>query len=52
MLEEELKGFKFEKEIGKGAFSKVLLATRLDTGEKCAIKKIDKSFTNNKTYKK
>jgi serine/threonine protein kinase len=52
MLEEELKGFKFEKEIGKGAFSKVLLATRLDTGEKCAIKKIDKPFINNKTYKK
>ena len=49
---EELKGFKYEKKIGKGAFSEVLLATRLDTGEKCAIKKIDKSFTNNKTYKK
>ena len=52
MFEDELKGFKFEKEIGKGAFSKVILATKLDTGEKCAIKKIDKSFTNDKRYKK
>ena len=52
MLEEEIKGFKFEKEIGKGAFSKVILATKLDTGEKCAIKKIDKSYINDKRYKK
>ena len=52
MLEEEIKGFKFEKEIGKGAFSKVILATKLDTGEKCAIKKIDKSYVNDKRYKK
>ena len=52
MLEEEIKGYKFEKEIGKGAFSKVILATKLDTGEKCAIKKIDKSFVNDKRYKK
>ena len=52
MLEEEINGFKFEKEIGKGAFSKVILATKLDTGEKCAIKKIDKSYINDKRYKK
>ena len=52
MNDEELKGFKFEKEIGKGAFSKVILATKLDTGEKFAIKKIDKSYVNDPRYKK
>ena len=52
MFDEELKGYKFEKEIGKGSFSKVVLATKLDSGEKCAIKKIEKSFINDKRYKK
>ena len=52
MIEDELKGYKFEKEIGKGAFSKVILATKLDSGEKCAIKKIDISYVNDKRYKK
>ena len=52
MIEEELRGYKSEGEIGKGAFSKVILATKLDTGEKCAIKIIDKSYINDKRYKK
>ena len=52
MLDEEIKGYKFEKEIGKGAFSKVILATKLDSGEKCAIKKIEKSYINDPRYKK
>ena len=29
MIEEELKGYKSEGEIGKGAFSRVVLATKL-----------------------
>ena len=52
MIGDELKGYKFEKEIGKGAFSSVFLATKLDSGEKCAIKKIDISYVNDKRYKK
>ena len=52
MFDEELNGYKFEKEIGKGAFSKVILATKLGTGEKYAIKKIDKSYISDERYKK
>lgn len=49
---DEIKGYKYEKDIGKGAFSKVILATKVDTGEKFAIKQIDKSYINDKRYKK
>ena len=52
MYGDELQGFRFDKEIGKGAFSKVYLATKKDTGERYAIKRIDKSFVNDKRYKK
>ena len=52
MFDEELKGYKIEKQIGGGAYSQVLLATKLDTGEKFAIKRIDKSLLNDKRYKK
>ena len=52
MFDEEIEGYKLEKELGQGAFSKVLLATKLDTGEKCAIKKIDKSYINDRRFKK
>ena len=52
MFDEEIEGYKLEKEIGQGAFSKVLIATKLDTGEKCAIKKIDKSYINDRRFKK
>ena len=52
MFDEEIKGYKLEKVIAEGGFSKVLLATKLDTKEKCAIKKIDLSLTNNKQFKK
>ena len=52
MSDEELKGYRLEKELGKGAFSQVYLATKLDTGEKCAVKKIDKSLLNDKRFKK
>ena len=52
MYGNELQGYRFDKEIGKGAFSKVYLATKIDTGERFAIKRIDKSFVNDKRYKK
>ena len=52
MFDEEIEGYKLEKELGQGAFSKVLLATKLDTGEKCAIKKIDKSYVGDRRFKK
>ena len=52
MYGDELQGYRFDKEIGKGAFSKVYLATKKDTGERYAIKRIDKSFVNDKRYKK
>ena len=52
MFDEEIDGYKLEKELGKGAFSKVLLATKLNTGEKCAVKKIDKSYFSDKRFKK
>ena len=40
MYGNELQGFRFDKQIGKGAFSTVYLATKVDTGEKYAIKRI------------
>ena len=52
MFDEEIKGYKLEKVIGEGGFSKVLLATKLDTKEKCAIKKIDLSLAIDKRLKK
>ena len=52
MYGNELQGFRFDKQIGKGAFSTVYLATKVDTGEKYAIKRIDKSFVTDKRYKK
>ena len=52
MFDEKLKGYEFEKEIGKGAFANVILATKMGTGEKFAIKRIDKSYINDKRYKK
>ena len=52
MADQGLKGFIFEKEIGKGAFSKVILAKKKDSGERFAIKQIDKSFINDPRYKK
>ena len=52
MSDEELKGYKIEKELRKGAFSQVLLATKLDTGEKYAIKKIEKSLLSDSRFKK
>jgi serine/threonine protein kinase len=52
MYGDELQGYRFDKEIGKGAFSKVYLATKKDTGERYAIKRIDKSFVTDKRYKK
>ena len=42
MFDEEIEGYKLEKELGKGSFSRVLLATKLNTGEKCAVKKLTK----------
>ena len=52
MYGNELQGYRFDKEIGKGAFSMVYLATKTDTGERYAIKRIDKSFVTDKRYKK
>ena len=52
MYGNELQGYRFDKEIGKEAFSMVYLATKTDTGERYAIKRIDKSFVTDKRYKK
>ena len=52
MFDDELKDYEFEKEIGKGALSKVILATKKGTNEKYAIKKIDKSYLSDGRYKK
>jgi serine/threonine protein kinase len=52
MYGNELQGYRFDKEIGKGAFSMVYLATKTDSGERYAIKRIDKSFVTDKRYKK
>lgn len=51
-MQDVIKGYKFEEEIGKNGTSKVFLASRLKDGKKCAIKKIDKSFLLDKRYKK
>ena len=47
-----IKGYKLEKEIGSGSFSKVFYGIRLEDGKRCAIKKIDRSFLNDKRYKR
>jgi len=52
MNENELQGYRFDKEIGKGVLSKVYLAIKTDTGERFAIKRIDKTFLCDKRYKK
>ena len=52
MFDEQIDGYKLEKEFAKGSFTRVILATKLDTGEKCAIKKIDKSYLNDKRLRK
>ena len=44
--------YKFEKELAKGLSSKVFLAIRKKDGEKFAIKRIERTFVNNKNYKK
>ena len=51
-MENIIKGYKLEQQIGKGVSSKVFLATRIKDGEKVAIKQIDKSFLQEKRYKK
>ena len=51
-MENVIKGYKIEQQIGKGVSSKVFLATRLKDGEKVAIKQIDKSYLQDKRYKK
>ena len=51
-MQDEIKGYKLEKQIGKGISSKVFLGSRIKDGEKVAIKMIDKSFLADKRYKK
>ena len=51
-MQDEVKGYKFEKELSKGLSSKVFLAIRKKDGEKFAIKRIERTFVNNKNYKK
>ena len=51
-MKDGIKGYKFEEEISKNGSSKVFLATKIDNGKKYAIKKIDKSYLNDKHYKK
>ena len=51
-MQKEIKGYRFEEELGKGISSKVYLATRMSDGKKFAIKEIEKSFVNDKRYKK
>ena len=51
-MQDGIKGYRFEKELGKGLSSKVYLATKIKDGQKFAIKVIEKSFINNKNYKK
>ena len=51
-MQEGIKGYKFIEEISKNGSSKVYLASRIEDGKQCAIKKIDKSYLNDKRYKK
>ena len=51
-MQNVIKGYKLEKEIGSGSFSKVFYGVKMEDGRKCAIKKIDKSYLNDKRYKK
>ena len=44
--------FKLEKELGKGIFSNVFLATRIKDGSKFAIKRMYKCLINDKRYMK
>jgi len=52
MYGDELQGYRFEKEVGIGDFSKVYLATKTDTGEIYALKRIDKALICDKRLKK
>ena len=52
MFDEMLNGYRLENEIGQGDYFKVFLATKLDTKEKFAIKKIQRDLLNNKGIKK
>ena len=51
-MQNEIKGYKLEKQIGKGISSVVFLGSRIKDGEKVAIKMIDKSFLADNRYKK
>ena len=51
-MQNEIKGYKLDEQIGKGISSKVYLGTRIKDGEKVVIKRIEKSFLNDKRYKK
>ena len=48
MFDEMINEYKFEKEIAQGIISKIFLATKLDTKEKYAIKKIHKRDAEDK----
>ena len=52
MYEEELPNYKFENLIGRGAETKVYLATKKDTGEKHAIKIIEKHYLKDNKIKR
>ena len=52
MMEEELKNYTINNEIGKGSFSKVYSGISKKTGEKVAVKRINKRFITEKQYKK
>ena len=51
-MQDEIKGYKFVDELGKGLSSKVFLAVRKKDGEKFAIKRVERAFVNDKNYKK
>ena len=51
-MKDGIKGYRFEEELGQNGSSKVFLATKINNGQKYAIKKIDKSYLNDKHYKK
>lgn len=53
MFDEEINGYKLEKEISKGGlYGKVYFGTKLDTKEKCVIKKISFQNLSNKLLKR